>query len=47
MQSGNYEVRKANCTLMAATIAGVKVVNVYIPNGQSVGSRNTIQNSIG
>jgi len=39
VQRGNYEDQEgAHARLLAATIDGVKVVNVYIPNGQSVGS---------
>ncbi len=39
VQRGNYEDREgAHARLLAATIDGVRVVNVYIPNGQAVGS---------
>ena len=39
VQRGNYEDQEgAHARLLAAIIDGVKVVNVYIPNGQSVGS---------
>lgn len=39
VQRGNYEDQEgAHARLLAATIAGVRIVNVYIPNGQAVGS---------
>ena len=39
VQRGNYEDQEgAHARLLAATIDGLRVVNVYIPNGQAVGS---------
>ncbi len=39
VQRGNYEDQEgAHARLLAATIDGVRIVNVYIPNGQAVGS---------
>src|SRR6185295_10414530 len=39
VQRGNYEDQEgAHARLLAATFDGVRNVNVYIPNGQSVGS---------
>ena len=39
VQRGNYEDQEgAHARLLAATINGVRVINVYIPNGQAVGS---------
>lgn len=36
---GNYEDQEgAHARLLAGTFAGVRIVNVYIPNGQAVGS---------
>jgi exodeoxyribonuclease III len=32
----------AHCRLLCATIKGIRIVNVYIPNGQSVGSEKYI-----
>ncbi len=39
VQRGNYEDQEgAHARLLAATVNGIRIVNVYIPNGQSVGS---------
>ncbi len=39
VQRGNYEDQEgAHARLLAVTVAGVRIVNVYIPNGQAVGS---------
>src|SRR5918993_1625850 len=39
VQRGYYEDQEgAHARLLAATVGGVRVVNVYVPNGQSVGS---------
>jgi exodeoxyribonuclease III len=39
VQRGYYEDQEgAHARLLAATIDGLRIVNVYIPNGQSVGS---------
>jgi exonuclease III len=39
VQRGNYEDEEgAHARLLAGTFGGVRIVNVYIPNGQSVGS---------
>jgi len=39
VQRGNYEDQEgAHARLLAATVDGVRIVNVYIPNGQAVGS---------
>jgi exodeoxyribonuclease-3 len=39
VQRGNYEDQEgAHARLLAGTFAGVRIVNVYIPNGQAVGS---------
>ncbi|HUS11814.1 MAG TPA: exodeoxyribonuclease III, partial [Pyrinomonadaceae bacterium] len=39
VQRGNYEDQEgAHARLLAATLDGVRIVNVYIPNGQAVGS---------
>lgn len=43
VQRGNYEDQEgAHARLLAATIHDVRVVNVYIPNGQSVGSEKFV-----
>ncbi len=39
LQRGNYQDEEgAHARLLAGTFEGIKIVNVYIPNGQSVGS---------
>ena len=39
VQRGNYEDQEgAHARLLAGTFDGVRIVNVYIPNGQAVGS---------
>jgi hypothetical protein len=44
LQRGNYEDHEgAHARLLAGTIGGVRIVNVYIPNGQSVGSAFGVQ----
>ena len=43
LQRGNYEDQEgAHARLLAATIDGIRIVNVYIPNGQAVGSEKFV-----